>query len=293
MECAGKIYIGHNSDLNVFKIWNLSDWHYGNKACALKVLKNDIDTVANDPFSFAFLGGDLAEFIDLHDPRFDPKCVPANFTIEDYGDLGAVLMRRVRDLAWPMKGKLLGAVQGNHEENFMRRNKQEGLMNWLTTELGIRYLGYSALIDIVFIRNAKFGTSRILKIEEIREEDVVKTGRHSASFRVFIHHGFGNSLTEGGKLNTLIKCMERFQADIYTVGHVHDPSAKPIVLVGANETCTKLTDVYRAGLITGSYLKTYEQGCTNYGEKKGMRPVPLGARFIKVCPFTRQLRVEI
>jgi len=256
------------------------------------VLKQDIDTVANDPFSFAFLGGDLAEFIDLHDPRFDSKCVPANLTIEDYGDLGAVLMKRIRDLAWPLKGKLLGAVQGNHEENFMRRNHQEGLMNWLTTELGVRYLGYSALIDIVFIRSSKFETPRIINLDETKNDEGAKVG-DSSSFRVFIHHGFGNALTEGGKLNTLIKCMERFQADIYTVGHVHDPSAKPIVLVGANENCTKLTDVYRVGLVSGSYLKSYEQGCTNYSEKKGMRPVPLGSRFVKVSPFTRQLRAEI
>jgi hypothetical protein len=255
------------------------------------VLKKDIETVENDPYSFAFLGGDLAEFIDTHDPRFDSKCVPASLTIQDYGDLGNVLIKRVRDLVWPIKHKLLGAVQGNHEENFMRRNKQEGLMNWLCTELGIVYLGYSALIDLVFIRNMRFKKPKLIDIKKHKEENTKIES--ASSFRVFIHHGFGNALTEGGKLNTLIKVMERFQADIYTVGHVHDQSAKPIVLVGANETCTKLTDVYRIGLITGSYLKTYEQGCTNYGEKKGMRPVPLGARFVKVCPYTREMRAEI
>ena len=292
MEAAGKVYIGHYSRTDWIKIWNMADWHYGNKACSLKHPKADIETIANDPYSFAFLGGDLAEFIDLHDPRFDPKCVPASLTIEDYGDLGAVLMRRVRDLAWPMKNKLLGAVQGNHEENFMRRNKQEGLMNWLTTELGILYLDYSALVDLVFVSHKRFQKPRIINLEEARNDKGKPIGDYQ-TFRIFIHHGFGNALTEGGKLNTLIKCMERFQADIYTVGHVHDQSAKPIVLVGANEPCRKLTDVYRIGLITGSYLKTYEQGCTNYGEKKGMRPVPLGARFVKVCPFTREMRAEI
>lgn len=288
MNCGGKIYIGHNSKADWIKIWNLADWHYGNKACALKHLKNDITEIEQDPFSFAFLGGDLAEFIDLHDPRFDSKCVPSNLSISDYGDLGMVLMRGVRNLAFQIKSKLLGAVQGNHEENFMRRNKQEGLMQWLTNELGIMYLGYSALVDLVFVKDARFKKPKIINPEEIDNKTATRN-----SFRVFIHHGFGNALTEGGKLNTLIKCMERFQADIYTVGHVHDQSAKPIVLVGANESCTKLTDVYRVGLITGSYLKTYEQNCTNYGEKKGMRPVNIGARFIKVCPFTRKIRAEI
>lgn len=270
----------------------MADWHYGNKACALKLLKKDIGVIADDPFSFAFLGGDLAEFINMKDPRFDALSVPDFLSVKDFGSLGSVLMTRIRDLAWPLKEKLLGAIQGNHEENYMRRQEQESLMNWLTTELGIKYLGYSALIDIVFVRCSKFETPRIISYDEAKDDDGKNQGE-SKSFRVFIHHGFGNSLTEGGKLNTLIKLMERFIADIYVVAHVHDPSAKPVVLVGANENCTKLTDVYRAGLITGSYLKTYEQGSTTYGEKKGMRPVPLGARFVKVCPFTREIRVEI
>ncbi len=211
--------------------------------------------MADDPFSFAFLGGDLAEFIGLNDPRFDTKSVPDILSVADFGALGDVLMKKVKDLVWPLKSKLLGAVQGNHEEVYMRRQSQEQLMQWFCTELGIKYLGYSALIDIVFIRDSKFEIPRIINLDEARNEEGIKTG-DSSSFRIYIHHGFGNALTEGGKLNTLIKLMERFNADIYTVGHVHDPSAKPIVLVGANETCTKLTDIYRAGLITGSYVKT-------------------------------------
>ena len=288
MEAVGKIYIGHNSVTDWIKLWGLADFHYGNKACALKVLKKDIGFIADDPFSFAVGVGDYAEFIDFHDPRFDHSCVPKDLTIEDYGDLGIVLVKRIKELLNPIKHKLVAMTIGNHEKQYMKRSKQNSLMSTLASDLGTKYLGYSAFFDIVFVRDAKFTTPRIINSDEIDNNTSQRN-----SFRVFAHHGFGNALTEGGKLNTLIKIMDRFIADIYLTAHVHDQSAKAIVQLGANDSCTKLINNYKVGLITGSYLKTYEQGVTNYGEEKGFKPVALSARFVKICPYTREIRAEI
>ncbi len=290
MEAGGIIYIGHPSRTDWIKIWNSADWHYGNKACALSHLKKDISEIADDPYSFTFLGGDHAEFINLKDPRFDPLSVPKDLTVRDYGNLGHVLMTRVRDLAWPMKNKIMGALQGNHEENYMRRQEQEGLMQWLTTELGCKYLGYSCLIDICFVRNPKaFPTPTLFK----PGKNDTRLNGNARKMRFYLHHGAGNATTEGGKLNAMLRFVDRFEADCYMLAHVHDQIGKPIIKIGANSTCTKLVQKEVKGLITGSYMKTYEQGCTNYGEKKGYKPVPLGARFVKIKPDTGEMRVEI
>lgn len=199
-------------------------------------------------------------------------------------------MNRVRGLAWPMRKKILGAAIGNHEDNYMRRQEQQQLYQWLTTELGCKFLGYSALIDICFVRYKAFKTPRILTDEEVKK---VHGHADKKKFRFFLHHGAGNATTEGGKLNSLIRFVDRFEADCYFLAHVHDQIGKPIIKIGANETCTKLIQKEVKGLITGSYMKTYEQGCTNYGEKKGYKPVPIGARFVKINPSTREMRVEI
>jgi hypothetical protein len=42
-------------------------------------------------------------------------------------------------------------------------------------------------------------------------------------------------------------------------------------------------------VISGSYLKTYAQGVTSYGEQKGYEPTTLGAAWVAIKPQTRDI----
>jgi hypothetical protein len=221
----------------------------------------------------------------VSDKRFHPDSVDENVKVKDLGMLGKRLATEFRDYVKPVKHKCLGLLMGNHEKQYMAAKEQEDLHEWLCTELEVPNLGYSCLTDVTFIKMAR--TPRPSIIPESPKSDTHTT------FRFFLHHGAGFATTPGGKLNRIIKFMHAFDADIYMCGHVHDQVAKRIPQVGANRECTKLVQKEKIGIVTGSYLKTYAEDTTSYGEQRGYDPVPLGARWVSIKPFTREVRAEI
>ena len=87
--------------------------------------------------------------------------------------------------------------------------------------------------------------------------------------------------------------MEFFDADIFMLGHVHDQKGQRLVSVGASADCSKLVEKDRIGVISGSYLLTYKQDITTYGEKRGYRPVKLGAVSVDITPYHRRVTAAI
>jgi len=63
--------------------------------------------------------------------------------------------------------------------------------------------------------------------------------------------------------------------------------------ISADTTCTRITDSERIGVISGSYLKTYKQNCTGYGEVKGYAPTTLGSAVVYITPAERKLRALV
>jgi predicted phosphodiesterase len=283
MEVRGIQYIQYPSRTSMFKIWNLADLHVGAKSCAVDWIRKDIKEIRDDPYSFWIGGGDYAEYIGKGDKRFDCDAVADWITIPDLGRLGKVLVTEVRDLLDPIKDKCLGLLFGNHEKSYQKWQEQEHLHSWLCEELGVKNLGYSAFLDVVFLRNGK--QPKII-------EKVTGVGT-AQRFRFFVHHGAGFAVTPGGKLNRLIRFMNYFDADIFFLGHVHDQQGRREVQVGANSDCTKLITKTKLGVISGSYLKTYEQGVTTYGEQKGYAPTVLGSAVVTIIPDKREVKGEI
>ncbi len=286
MEAAGKRWIVHPSRSDEFKIWNLADLHWLSRACAEKDVREDIQKIRDDPFSFWIGGGDYCEFIGHTDRRFDPDCVAERVKVSDLGRLGMVGYREIRNLFKPIKRKCLGLLLGNHEKQYNLHMEQSDRQTWLCEDLGVPNLHYSALFDVVFIRDPKAKTPALT-------ENGKGTGFTRESFRIFAHHGAGFAQTPGGKLNRLIQFMQSFEADIYFCGHVHDQVGRREPRMGANANCDHLEAKVRLGVISGSYLKTYAEGVTTYGEQRGYKPTVLGAAMVMVKPETREMRGEI
>ena len=284
MEVKGKRYIIHPSRSDSFTIWNLSDLHWWSKATDEKGIREDIETVKNDPYSFWLGGGDYSEAIGFTDKRFDPDCVPDRIKVSDLGKIGWVQANEIKDLFTPIKGKCLGLLLGNHEKHLQLKKEQSHLHSWLCAELQVPNLEYSALFDVVFCRTGK----TIILQNHSPGRSIPRE-----SFRFFVHHGAGFATTPGGKLNKLIGFMDSFDADIYMIGHVHDQTARRQVTIGANAECTKLIQHVKLGVISGSYLKTYAQGNTSYGEQRAYRPTVLGAAKVTIKPENREFYGEI
>jgi len=295
MEVKGRRWIKHFKKNDEFRVWNIADIHLGSKSCAIDQIHRDITEIKNDPYSFWVGGGDYAEYIGIQDFRFDPDAVADTVKVSDLGKLGKILTENVRDLLSPIKHKCLGLVFGNHEKSYQKWQDQSALHQWLCLELGVHNLGYSAFFDVVFSYGPGKGEPRLV-LDPPGDEKYT-----SNSFRFFVHHGAGFATTPAGKLTRLIRFMDYFDADIYMLGHVHDQQGKRIVRIGANETCTKLVQKEKLGLISGSYYKTYQNesagkydsGHVSYGEQKGYGPTVLGSAIVYIKPMKRELKGEI
>jgi hypothetical protein len=276
MEAAGKRYVLYRPRTAKIKIWNLSDIHWMSKACAEDEVRADIKRIKDDPYSFWLGGGDYCDFIGHSDKRFDPDAVAEWVNVKDLGDLGRVGMTQLRDLFWPIKHKCLGLLIGNHEKKYELKTENDSLHAWLCEELEVPNLQYSAFFDLVLCRGP-------VKRPRLQMESPSYTSRRQ--FRVFCHHGAGFATTPGGKLNKLIQFMQSFEADLYFCGHVHDRTARKEPTITVDKNCKKLTHRSRLGVIAGSYLKTYQQGVTTYGEQRGYRPTALGASVVEITPL--------
>ncbi len=281
MEAIGKRYIYYPPQTREISVWNLSDLHYGNKACALDEILKDVQTIKDDPFSFVVGVGDNAEYISATDKRFDPASVDESLTIKDMGRLGKVLTDKIAGIFDPIKGKIVGLGFGNHEYTYMSTKEQAELHEYLCGKLGVPNLGYSAIFDIVFVP---------AEIDKPKLSDEKGSGW---SVRFFVHHGAGFAVTPGGKLNKLINFMNYFDADIVVLGHSHDQTGRRQHHISADATCKKLTVREQLGVVSGSYLKTYKQGVTTYGERKGYAPTVLGSARVHLNPALKTYRGDI
>jgi hypothetical protein len=294
MEAAGKRFIWHGSRKDIFKIVYFSDIHWLARACAEKEVLKTRDEILADPFTYWIGGGDYGEFIGFGDAkRFDPDAVADSVTVKDLGSLGKRTYERVyKEIFEPIKGKCLGLIIGNHEKQYMRRLQQEDLHGWLCTEMGVANLGYSCFMDLVFqrVRGWDLEKDDVQALPQLMQYSISKKNHAgSETFRVWCHHGAGAAQTKGGKINRLTSFMRAFDADIFFMGHVHDQMGARLTPLVADSDCLKIRHRTKLGVISGSYLKTYAQGVTTYGEQKGYEPTTLGAAFVQICPKTREM----
>lgn len=286
MTPAGKCYIQYPSRTDQFKLWNVSDIHLGSACCSKNKLREDMERIRDDPNSFWVGGGDYADYIAPNDKRWsagevDAELLPTN----KLSNIGIEMYGYLRDLFKPVRHKCLGLAVGNHEVKYMAMNNQAGLHGWLCTELQVPNLGYAAIFDVIFAR-IKCKRPMLLRAEP-------QAASSRTSFRVALHHGYGGATTPAGKLNSLISFMRNVEADIYFFGHVHDQKGQRINTLGADEKCTKLVNFEKLGIISGSYLKTYSDHHTSYGEMKGYSPTSLGAAFVGIRPEDRRVWGEV
>ena len=291
---AGRRHIVYGSRSDEIRLWNFADLHHGNRGVAHDKLKADIQRVKDDPYSFFMLGGDMIEAIGYRDKRFDPEILDEAIPAKDLGALGVRLMSDVRDMFKPVAHKCIGVMDGNHETVYQIATEQQHLVHWLCVELGVPYMGYSCFFDLVFVRKSRVSAPTLLLNTGKPHKLLSNVGDlHCWSVRFFAHHGAGYAQTPGGKLNKLIQFMDYFQADVTFIAHIHDQEAKRLVRLRADDKCEHLVDIPQLGIVTGSYLRTYAEGPAGYGEKKGYRPVPLGAVAAKFTPDKHDMHAEI
>lgn len=235
------------------------DWHLGERGCVRDKLAADIDKIHDDPGAVVLLMGDLAGCIAPDDARrFDPSSVDEGLSIQDINDWGGACVRMVHIAAAPLRGRIIGVLEGNHEMGY-RRRKQQPITRMIADALGAPALGYTCLFTLRFV-----------------------AGKFRRDLSVMASHGSGAAATPGGKMNRLIRTMQSVDAGLVLMAHVHD--AIQYRRASLYQSGDGIVERVQLGVVTGTYLATYAQGFSGYGERAGYMPVTLGHPVIEIRP---------
>jgi predicted phosphodiesterase len=244
----------------------LSDWHVGEHGCAEDTLRRHVAEIARKKRAIVLLGGDLGGFVAPSDRRWDAESVADGVSARDLRDWGGLLVRRVAEIAGPIAPKVIGAIEGNHEASYTRQASVD-VHTAICDSIPCRRLGYAAILPLQFVSPS--GTETI---------------------HIYATHGAGGASQPGGKMSRLRRHMEVSDCDLVIVGHMHEQlSSTRHVISGRSGT---ITATEQLGVVTGTYLRTYAEGASGYGERAGYAPTPVGHACVTIVPATRAMSVQ-
>lgn len=290
MKLAGKQYIVYPSRSDKITLLGIGDIHYGHRGCNQKLLDRDLARVENDPNTFFVLLGDHAEYISHRDKRFEPDCFDEDIKIKDLGRLGKHYSNWTINKFKHVSHKCLGAIWGNHEGKYQQFYEQGNLHQETCDGLKVPNLEFLCLLDLVFVRSNQFKQPTLLRSYENLEK--AKAG-NSWQVRKLITHGSGGAISTPSKVKKGLDLVDKYEADVYMMGHVHHMQPAKKVKITANPACTKVCKKVSLVTICGGYLETYLEGTTSYGEEKLYGASQLGASVIHYDPELKEYKSEI
>ena len=180
---------------------NLSDGHIGNDNFQEDLFTRRVRDICNEPYRITSFGGDQWDLILPGDPRFKDEAVTLRTLAEQqdtFDDLTSELFEEqdyyLKHSGWDK----IGYMQwGNHE--YKSRVVTEGDMKRYCKQKNISFLGSKAFIRL----------------------DIQFKGKSLMKKTLFVNHGAGG----GGTLKALENLTINTEADIYQMGHLHDPMA--------------------------------------------------------------------
>ncbi len=223
-----------------------SDFHVGDKGFTKKSeqkVKGYVKWIKDTPNAYVILNGDLVNCATMRSPSspFDE-----NMTLPKQ-------INKVVSLLEPIKERILGAVDGTHENNLIKYVSYSPTIS-ICDRLGIEYMGSSA-IYILRLGTKNNHTSR-------------------KAFTVFTHHTTGGGRTEGSRLNRVILLRDIVpNCDAYIGSHSHTLLSCHKILNVLNTTTAKLDTIRQLFCISGGYLEWNE----SYAERMMLAPAKIGS----------------
>lgn len=255
------IQIPYKRSESTFHLYDLSDIHAGTIHCVEEHVRRKVQEIKNDKNSMWIGGGDYGDFITPKDKRWSSGQISDWVDPDDIGESVRVWLD---DLLAPIASQGIGLLKGNHEVSYSQQNDGK-VYEHICKDLGLPALGYSSFVRLHFER------------EHSAEKHLV-TGCFT--------HGTGNAITEGAKINNLMRFMKSFKADFYGYSHVHDYIPKSLTKLYVSDS-GKITNQVAIGATSGCWFRTYTQGNqSSYGEMKVYPPSELCCAMFTINPNT-------
>ena len=253
--------------LKNLKIAPTSDIHYGNPSCSIKHLDRHIATIKDDPEMYTFLNGDLIECVTKASKGEIHKQIGSPGDQRDY----------IIEKFMPIKDKILGVTQGNHE----RRIEDLDVSSDIAKALGVPYRAEGMLLKISFGSHSS---------PSLANKPFVYWG--------YFTHGYGGARTKSAKAVKVERLSGWMHADFYVMSHDHVVNVAPdIYLMPDNRThedkdtgfqVGKLTAVRKMLVKSNAFLKW-----GGYSESLGFPPSDLTTPIITLDGGIKRVRVEV
>ena len=259
-----------------FKLYYIADIHLGNAACDKNKYSQHVNRISSENHSYWVGGGDYCDCIHTSDKRFDITTIDPRYH-DKLDDLATYQQIDFQNITEPIKDKCLGLLRGNHEEK-IRLHYHRDICRRMCEDWNVPYLKDTTMIRLRFIRKSKGMTTK----------------PSSTVFTIFCSHSHIAGRRAGGKTNRLEDLMRMFDADIYFIAHGHQKvvvSSSSLSVPTSGEL--KLVNHRKIGMMTGSYLRAYQQDVSCYAEKGLYCPSDLGATCVTIKPYNREITAEV
>ena len=230
-------------------IYFVGDVHEGNVNHAADEFRRAVAIIKDDPHGYWIGMGDFVDAVVYTDKkRFNPVTIDPEYRVKDLKDLPRKQINNFFEKVKPIKDKCLALLIGNHEETIIKHYHNDI---------------YDMLLRRFKMQPEKMGYVGFFRLK------LYTQGQRRFSVLLALNHGDGGGgFREGYPINKLHDVFRAYDADICVMGHVHQlvEDDRKVMTVDQNGNLKKR---FRYWGISGSFLKTYNDGTANYFEHKG------------------------
>lgn len=248
----------------------LGDVHFGNPLFSYRHFKRTIDLIASQPFIYTVLMGDLCDTIIRTSPGDVYKQIHTPQEQRDWV---------IKELM-PIKDKILGMVNGNHERRIYNLTGID-ISQDIAKALNVPYRDEGMIVRVHF------------------SEGLHRNSKQQYCYDGYITHGYGGARTDGAKVMKIERTASYVMADFVVMAHDHTVNANPTTCLVPNQlvTLNKATGFLEGNVAaeprmlvrTNSYMKW-----GGYSEQNGFPPTNLIAPIIKLAGVgQKQIRAEV
>ena len=216
----------------------IGDFHCGDKSGlggespegvnATRKFRDMVKWIKDAPEAYTFLMGNV----------FDATIKTSVGNVGDNQFTLAKAKEYVTEELRPIKDKILGCFEGNHEERI------------------VRAIGDSPIKDLSKFLNIEYFPNwcayLFLNVGESRRKGTEK--RRPICYSAFLHHMTGGGRTQGGKVNRIMSLKGMALADLYCGAHVHSKIALKEKYLYPDMHNKKLMEQQECFVATGSYM---------------------------------------
>jgi len=225
---------------------NLSDIHIGNANFVEDLFTRRVKAILDDPYRFTSFGGDNWDLIVPGDPRFKDKSVRLRTLAEQQEEFEERCVELFDEHEYYLKHygmeKIWYAQYGNHEWNSKGLVTEESCKKYFKN-LNITFLGAKAFIGL----DIRYKNKTLMK----------KT--------LFVNHGAGG----GDAYKALQNLMFLTEADVYQMGHLHDPQGHKMDVYYWDDKKKKWASKEIVLVNSGCFTTALRDGVSQWMEEKG------------------------